>query len=61
MRKPKMYAVYKGDEFITLGTAEECAKELGVQVEYIQWMTSPTCRKRNKGGQRMDAILIEED
>lgn len=56
-----MYAVYKGDEFITLGTAEECAKELGVQVEYIQWMTSPTCRKRNKGGQRMDAILIEED
>lgn len=61
MRKPKMYAIYKGDEFITLGTAYQCAEYLGITVKHVQWMTSPTCKKRNKGGLRMDAILIEND
>ncbi len=30
MSRVKEYAIYKGDQFITLGTAEVCAKELNL-------------------------------
>lgn len=40
------YAVYKNDEIIAMGTAEECAEELGVSAAYIKWMTSPSGKKR---------------
>lgn len=61
MTKLKVFAVYKGDEFITVGTARECAEQLGVTPDYIRWMTYPTCRKRNTGGDRMIAIVVEDD
>ena len=59
MPRQREYAIYKGDEFITLGSAQECAKKLDVTPDYIKWMTYPICRKRNKGN-RMTAIVIEE-
>lgn len=40
------YAIYKGDEFITIGTAKECAKELGVKSETIRWLSTPAAKKR---------------
>ena len=40
------YAVYKGDDLLVLGTADECAKELGTTTDYIRWMTSPVGKKR---------------
>ena len=40
------YAVYKGEEFVTIGTAEECAKELGIKSETIRWLSTPTAKKR---------------
>lgn len=40
------YAVYKNDEIVAMGTAYECAEELGVQPHYIYWMTTPTGKKR---------------
>lgn len=43
---PADYAVYKGDEFICLGTAKECAAYLGVKPESIQYLTTPTYKKR---------------
>lgn len=39
------FAVYRGDDMVAVGTAEECAKELGVSSEYIRWMTTPYGRK----------------
>lgn len=42
----KEYAVYKGDELLAMGTAEECAAELGVSKEYIDWLTMPTAKRR---------------
>lgn len=38
----KVYAVYKGDEMLCMGTKEECAEKMGVTAEYISWMTTPT-------------------
>lgn len=43
--KPE-FAIYKGEELIAMGTAEECASKLGVTKEYIYWLTMPTAKKR---------------
>lgn len=40
------YAVYKKGEIIVMGTAEECAEELGVTVDYIRWMSYESGIKR---------------
>ncbi|MEK3718929.1 hypothetical protein [Paenibacillus sp. FSL R7-0333] len=42
----KEYAVYKGDLMLVMGTAEECAAEMGVLPEYIRWLTTPTAKRR---------------
>ena len=42
----KEYALYKGDEFIDLGTKEYLAKILKVEPKTIIYLTSPTYRKR---------------
>lgn len=60
-KKPKDYAIYRGDEFITLGSAEFCAKQLGVKPETIRWLTSHANALRNVGGNRIEAIVIEDD
>lgn len=47
----KDYSIYKGDEFLFVGTAYECADYLGVKVETIYFMSTPTYRKRREGSQ----------
>lgn len=48
MSKQQEYAVYRGDGLIVIGTAKECAKEMGVTPEYIKWMTTPAAARRLK-------------
>jgi hypothetical protein len=59
------YAVYKGDELLVMGTAEECAKEMNVKPEYIVWMTMPTARrrleKRKNPGRCTTAVRLDDD
>lgn len=43
------YAVYKGNELIVTGTAQECADFMNVSSKYIRWMTSPTGKRRLAG------------
>ncbi len=40
------YAVYKNGELAVMGTRKECAEFLGVQEDYIHWLTTPTAVKR---------------
>lgn len=44
--KKKEYAVYKGENFICIGTAKECAEEMNVLPETIKFYTTPTYQKR---------------
>lgn len=60
MKKP-IYALYKGDEFIDLGTKQYLANLLNVKPETINFYMSPTYRKRNKKGNNYIVIRIEED
>ena len=56
-KKPKKeYAVYKGDELIVVGTADECAEFLGVRRETIYFYASPSAENRNTR-----AIVLEDD
>lgn len=43
-----IYALYKGDEFIDLGTKEYLANLLKVKVKTILFYSSPTYKKRTK-------------
>ena len=45
-RVTRHYAVYKGDEFICVGTAKECADHMGVSDKTIRYMSYPAYKKR---------------
>lgn len=48
MRKPVEYALYKGDDFINIGTPEELAKFIGVKVRTIYFYATDIYIKRNE-------------
>lgn len=41
-----IYAIYKGDEFLDLGTVEEMAKKFNVRKQTITFWASPANTKR---------------
>ena len=51
------YAVYKGEEFLGEGTAEELSKLLKVKPKTIRWWSSPTSHKRDKGNRKVAVRL----
>lgn len=52
----KEYAVYKGEELLAIGTAEECARSLGVQERTILFYTYPTYQRRLKKRKASDNV-----
>lgn len=62
MKKQIIYALYKGDQFIDLGTKEHLAKLLNVTPKTIKFYASPSARKRIKNySNAMFCIRIEEE
>lgn len=59
----RIYALYKGEEYLYSGTKEELANYLGVKVRTIDFYISPTYSKRGKGikGNRKKVIYIGKD
>lgn len=57
----KEYALYKGDDFITLGTIKEISKETGIKEATLKWYTYPTYKKRleQRKSTKNSNILIE--
>lgn len=53
------YAVYKGDEFLFMGTIKEIATHFNVKKETVYFWTSPTQKKRAKSRMKI-AIKVEE-
>lgn len=41
-----IYAAYRGDTFLDLGTAKQLSASLGVAVKTIRWLTTPSGQKR---------------
>ena len=62
MSKEGIYAVYKGDEFIDLGTKKQLAKTLNCKPKSIGFMTISCYKKRIKNKEnRLIVIKIEEE
>ena len=40
------YAVYKGEDLIAMGTARECAEQLGVKLETFRFYRTPKYKRR---------------
>ena len=56
MSNKKIYAFYKGENFIAEGTIKEIVAETGKSRKQLHWYKTPIAHKRNKGNAQ---ILIE--
>lgn len=56
----KIYALYKGDEYVTDGTLEELAEKTGKKLASLKWMLTPTAKKRAGAGSSALVYLGEE-
>lgn len=61
----KLYAAYKGDDFLAIGTLKELADRLSVRKETIIYYATPAYRKRvlesKNPNDRMIVIRVEGD
>ena len=59
--RPKVWAVYKGDELLAVGTKEEVCGQLGITSKTLYWLASPANIKHDKGGRRRIAYRYDEE
>ena len=59
--KEKIYAIYRGDEFIDVGTIKELSKRLGKTQEAIYFMTTPVAKRRDINYNNLVAYQIEDE
>lgn len=53
----KEYAVYKGEIILAIGTAQECAEELGVTTDYIYWLVTPSGKRRAESRKKPEKAI----
>ena len=56
----RVYAMYKGDECLAIGTRQEIATKLNMTLDHVKWCGTPTAAKRNKGGKRKLLIPVDD-
>ena len=62
MKAEILYGVYRGEEFVTVGTQEEVAKELGVKASTVYFWSTPTYKKRlKKDSKALISVRLEDD
>lgn len=54
------YALYRGDDFVDLGTARELGERHGIKPKNIQFMASPSHKRRGNYAKRLAAYRIED-
>ncbi len=59
MKKEIIYAIYKGGEFIFMGTKKECAEHLGVKPRTIYFYTTREYQNRAKKEDHNRTIVIK--
>ena len=61
MSKEKIFALYKGEEFIDIGAAKELAKKRNVKPKFIRYLSTPSNKKRianRKNNNKLSKALI---
>lgn len=64
----KIFALYKGDDFLDIGTAKELAKKRNVTPEFIRYLSTPANKRRianrknnNKTSKALVSVKIEDE
>ncbi len=57
----KVYAVYKGDAFVDVGTVSEICKNQGWTRSYFSWLKGRGYQNRGNKGNRLEIFELEED
>lgn len=59
-RKEAVYAIYKGDTFIDVGTAKELARSQGIKIKTV-WFYASGASKRRAGTStnRLEVVRVE--
>ena len=55
-----VYALYKGERLLDIGTVNELAEKFGIKEKTIYYYKTPTYKKRNKKENHRVLIKIEE-
>lgn len=57
----QIYAIYKGDEFLFVGTKSECAAYLGVSLDTIYFYSTPAhWKRREKSNNALLTIKLDD-
>lgn len=54
-----VYAIYRGDEFVDVGTAPELSERTGMSVSLLRWYSSPCWAKRS-GGRGVIVVKVDD-
>lgn len=54
------YALYRGDQFIDIGTAKELAEKRGISVKSLRYKATPTYHKRTSYTDAVRAYKIQD-
>lgn len=58
----KEYALYRGDEFVDVGTLREMSERLGKNPDTLRFYGSPAHMRRSaQGGEHYELFPLEED
>ena len=52
------YAIYKGDEFLDLGTAQYLSEKFNIKTDTIYFMAAPSYKKRLKSRRYANALVV---
>lgn len=57
----RIYALYKGEQFIAEGTIREISKATGKTIDFLKYMTYPIYEKRSENGiNRLKMISLDD-
>lgn len=61
MSREKVFAAYKGDKFISVGTLKELSKELNTKISTLRFHSKPIYFSRTKEETSLRLYRVEED
>lgn len=59
MNKEKVYALYKGEELLEIGTKKELAERFGVKVKTISFYNTPSYTKRTRPEKGRRLVVLD--
>ena len=59
MNKEKIYALYRGEKFLGIGTKTKLAELLKVKIKTVSFYATPSNKKRTNEAQSRRLVLID--